>query len=29
LEKWSVKYRKLCAWVEANIEETEAILNFV
>jgi putative transposase len=22
LEKWSVKYRKLCAWVEANIEET-------
>src|SRR5204863_446984 len=22
LEKWSVKYPKLCAWVEANIEET-------
>ena len=22
LEKWSVKYPKLCAWVEASIEET-------
>jgi putative transposase len=24
LEKWSVKYPKLCAWVETNIEETWA-----